>query len=124
MRRRLVASVLAATVGLAFWWALTEPLPVPPPVLFAVPALILFCAGLIAGRLGAAAGALGLLFSMLLGAVIATQLHRYYLPAHETISSFGRYLSLSFPELLAPLALAALIGLAGGVLGERLLAPR
>lgn len=124
MRRRLVASVLAATVGLGFWWALTEPLPVPPAVLFGVAALILFCTGLVAGRLGAAAAALGLLFSLLLGAVIATQLHRYYLPEHQTISSFGRFLALSFPELLAPLVLAALIGLGGGILGERLLPSR
>ena len=52
MRRRLVASIVATTVGLAFWWSLTEPLPVPLTILLGVPAAILFCAGLIAGRLG------------------------------------------------------------------------
>ncbi len=124
MRGRLVASVLATTVGLAFWWALTEPLPVPPPVLFGVPAAILFCAGVIAGRLGVAASPLALLFSLLLGSVIATRLHQYYLPAHAPIAVFGSYLSLSLPELLPPLALAALLGLAGGAAGERLLPAR
>jgi len=52
MRTRLVLSIVATTVGLAFWWALTEPLPVPPVILLGVPAAIVFCAGLIAGRLG------------------------------------------------------------------------
>ena len=33
MRRRLVASIVATTVGLAFWWSLTEPLPVPLTIL-------------------------------------------------------------------------------------------
>ena len=27
---RVFASIAASAVGLAFWWALTEPLPVPP----------------------------------------------------------------------------------------------
>jgi len=53
MRTRLIAAVTATSVGLAFWWGLTEPLPVPPVILLGVPAAILFCAGLIAGRLGA-----------------------------------------------------------------------
>ncbi len=55
MRTRLVAAVTATSIGLAFWWALTEPLPVPPVILLAVPAAILFCAGVMAGRLGAIA---------------------------------------------------------------------
>lgn len=121
MRARLVASVLATTVGLAFWWSLTEPLPVPPLVLLGVPAVVLFCSGLMAGRLGAIAAPLGLLFSLLLGSVIATQLHQYYVPAHEPISSFGHYVSLSFPELLPPLVLGGVIGLAGGLVGDRAL---
>jgi len=33
---RLLASVLATTTGLAFWWGLTEPLPVPPGILLGV----------------------------------------------------------------------------------------
>ena len=120
MRTRLVLSIIATTVGLAFWWALTEPLPIPPPILLAVPALILFCAGLIAGRLGVIASPLGLLFSLFVGSIIATQLHQYFAPATPPISSFGAFIALSFPELLAPLAFAALLGLAGGFFGERL----
>ncbi len=120
MRTRLVLSIIATTVGLAFWWALTEPLPIPPPILLAVPALILFCAGLIAGRLGVIASPLGLLFSLFVGSIIATQLHQYFAPATPPISSFGPLIALSLPELLAPLAIAAVLGLAGGFLGERL----
>jgi len=120
MRTRLVLSIIATTVGLAFWWALTEPLPIPPPILLAVPALILFCAGLIAGRLGVIASPLGLLFSLFVGSIIATQLHQYFAPATPPISSFGPLIALSLPELLAPLAIAALLGLAGGFFGERL----
>ena len=120
MRTRLVLSIIATTVGLAFWWALTEPLPIPPPILLAVPALILFCAGLIAGRLGVIASPLGLLFSLFVGSIIATQLHQYFAPATPPISSFGPLIALSLPELLGPLAIAAVLGLAGGFLGERL----
>ena len=109
MRTRLVLSIIATTVGLAFWWALTEPLPIPPPILLAVPAVILFCSGLIAGRLGVVASPVGLLFSLLVGSIIATQLHQYFAPATP-----------SFPELLWPLAVAALLGLGGGFFGERL----
>ena len=124
MRARLVASVIATTVGLAFWWALTEPLPVPPVILLAVPAAILFCSGLIAGRLGVVASPTALLFSLFVGSIIATQLHQSFVPATPPISSFGGLIALSLPELLAPLAVAAAIGLGGGVLGERLMAPR
>jgi len=121
MRRRLVLSIIATTVGLAFWWALTEPLPIPPPILLAVPALILFCSGLIAGRLGVVASPVGLLFSLFVGSIIATQLHQYFAPATQPISSFGAFVALSLPELLWPLALAAVLGLGGGFFGERLL---
>ena len=44
---RMLASVLATTTGLAFWWGLTEPLPVPPAILLGVSAAILLCAGVI-----------------------------------------------------------------------------
>ena len=121
MRTRLVLSIIATTVGLAFWWALTEPLPIPPVILLAVPALILFCSGLIAGRLGVIASPLGLLFSLFVGSIIATQLHQYFAPSTPPISSFGPFIALSLPELIAPLALAAVLGLAGGFFGERLL---
>jgi len=120
MRTRLVLSIIATTVGLAFWWALTEPLPIPPPILLAVPAVILFCSGLIGGRLGVVASPVGLLFSLLVGSIIATQLHQYFAPATPPISSFGAFVALSFPELLWPLAVAALLGLGGGFFGERL----
>ena len=64
---RLLAAVIATTTGLSFWWGLTEPLPVPPPVLLGVPAAILLCSGVIAGRLGTLAAPCALLFSLLLG---------------------------------------------------------
>jgi hypothetical protein len=121
MRARLVASVLATTTGLAFWWALTEPLPIPPPVLLAVPAAILFCAGVMAGKLGVVAAPLALLFSLFVGSIIATQLHQSFVPATQPISSFGGLIALTLPELLAPLAIAAALGVGGGLLGERLL---
>jgi len=121
MRRRLVASIIATTVGLAFWWSLTEPLPVPPAILLAVPAGILFCAGLMAGRLGALASPIALVFSLLVGSIIATQLHQYFTPATPPISSFGGLIALSLPELLLPIVVAAVLGAAGGVVGERLL---
>ena len=124
MRTRLVASVIATTVGLAFWWALTEPLPIPPVILLAIPAAILFCAGLIAGRLGVIASPTALLFSLLVGSIIATQLHQWFVPATAPISSFGGLISLSFPELVGPLAAATVLGLAGGLVGERLLPGR
>jgi hypothetical protein len=121
MRTRLVAAVIATSIGLAFWWALTEPLPVPPVVLLGVPAAILFCAGVIAGRLGAIASPVALLFSLLVGSIIATQLHQYFRPNTPPVSSFGELLVLQLPDLLIPLGAAVLLGGVGGMLGERLL---
>ncbi len=121
MRTRLVAAVIATAIGLAFWWALTEPLPVPPVILLGVPAAILFCAGIIAGRLGAIASPVALLFSLLIGSIIATQLHQYFRPNTPPVSSFGPLLVLQLPDLLIPLGTALVLGAAGGVLGERLL---
>ena len=121
MRTRLVASITATTVGLAFWWALTEPLPVPPVILLGIPAAILFCAGLIAGRLGVIAGPVALLFSLFVGSIIATQLHQYFAPNTAPISSFGALVALSWPELLVPLVAATALGAIGGFFGERLL---
>ena len=121
MRTRLVAAVTATSVGLAFWWALTEPLPVPPVILLSVPAAILFCAGLIAGRLGAIASPVALLFSLFIGSIIATQLHQAFRPNTPPVSSFGDVVVLSFPELAVPLIAAFVLGGVGGVLGERLL---
>jgi hypothetical protein len=121
MRTRLIAAVTATSVGLAFWWALTEPLPVPPVILLSVPAAILFCAGLIAGRLGAIASPVALLFSLLIGSIIATQLHQAFRPNTPPVSSFGELIVLSFPELVVPLVAAFVLGGVGGVLGERLL---
>jgi hypothetical protein len=121
MRTRLIAAVTATSVGLAFWWGLTEPLPVPPLILLAVPAAILFCAGLIAGRLGAIASPVALLFSLFIGSIIATQLHQAFRPNTPPVSSFGELMVLGLPELLVPLAAAFVLGAAGGLLGERLL---
>jgi hypothetical protein len=121
MRTRLIAAVIATSIGLAFWWGLTEPLPVPPVILLGVPATILFCAGVIAGRLGAIAAPIALLFSLFIGSIIATQLHQYFRPNSPPVSSFGDLVVLALPELLIPLAAAVVLGGAGGLLGERLL---
>jgi len=121
MRTRLLASVIATTIGLAFWWALTEPLPVPPVILLGVPAAILVCAGLIAGRLGVVAAPVALVFSLFVGSIIATQLHQYFAPATPPITSFGALIALSVPELFPPLGAAAVLGMIGGLLGDRLL---
>ncbi|MDP9251813.1 MAG: hypothetical protein M3O80_02305, partial [Chloroflexota bacterium] len=117
----LVAAVTATSIGLAFWWGLTEPLPVPPVILLGVPAAILFCAGVIAGRLGAIAAPVALLFSLFVGSIIATQLHQAFRPNSPPISSFGELLVLGLPDLLVPLGAALVLGGAGGLLGERLL---
>ncbi len=121
MRTRLIAAVTATSIGLAFWWGLTEPLPVPPIILLGVPAAILFCAGLIAGRLGAIASPVALLFSLFIGSIIATQLHQAFRPNTLPVSSFGELLVLQLPDLLAPLAAALVLGGVGGLVGERLL---
>jgi len=121
MRARLIAAVTATSVGLAFWWGLTEPLPVPPIILLGVPATILFCAGLIAGRLGAIASPVALLFSLFLGSIIATQLHQAFRPSTPPVSSFGELLTLELPQLLLPLAAALVLGGIGGMVGEQLM---
>ena len=121
---RMIASVLATTTGLAFWWGLTEPLPVPPAILFGVSAVILLCAGVIAGKLGAVAAACGLLFSLLLGSILATQMHQAFTPSFLPVSHFGGLVVLELPGILLPLALAAALGAVGGIAGERLLPSR
>ena len=121
---RMLASVLATTTGLAFWWGLTEPLPVPPVILLGVSTGILLCAGVIAGKLGVAAAPCALLFSMFLGSILATQLHQAFTPAFAPVSRFGSLLVLELPGILVPLVLAAALGAAGGFLGERLLPSR
>src|SRR5687768_2709854 len=118
---RLLAAVVATTTGLAFWWGLTEPLPVPPAILLGVPAAILLCSGVIAGRLGAVAAPCALLFSLLLGSILATQLHQAFTPSFPPVSRFGGWLALELPALLAPLALSGVLGAIGGFAGERLL---
>lgn len=120
MRTRLVASIVATAIGLAFWWALTEPLPIPPTILLGVPAAILVCAGIIAGRLGVIASPVGLLFSLLLGAIFSTTMHQVYEPLTPPVASFGPLMVLGFPELVPPLLIAAFLGLTGGLMGERL----
>lgn len=121
---RLIAAILATTTGLAFWWGLTEPLPVPPLVLFGVGSGVLFCAGVIAGRSGAIAAPCALLFSLLLGSILATQLHQAFTPGFSPVSRFGPVLALELPALLLPLAVATLLGTIGGLVGERLLPSR
>ncbi|HTJ59819.1 MAG TPA: hypothetical protein VL333_01360 [Candidatus Saccharimonadales bacterium] len=121
---RMLASVLATTTGLAFWWGLTEPLPVPPAILLGVSAGILLCAGVIAGRLGVAAAPCALLFSLLLGSILATQMHQAFTPSFAPVSRFGGLLVLELPAILIPLAIAAALGALGGAVGERLLPSR
>jgi hypothetical protein len=116
---RLVASVIACSVGLAFWWALTEPLPIPPLLLFAVPAVMLFASGIIAGRLGGVAAPVALLFSLLLGSLIGTWIHRAYEPLSPAVSSFGGIAIDAAGTLVIPLILAAALGAVGGLVGER-----
>src|SRR5258708_29632465 len=103
---RMIASVVATTTGLAFWGGLTEPLPVPPAILFGVSAGILLCAGVIAGRLGAAAAPCALLFSLFLGSILAAQMHQAFPPSFPPVSHFGSLLPLDLPPLLVPLAIA------------------
>lgn len=121
---RMLASVLATTIGLAFWWGLTEPLPVPPAILLGVSAGILVCAGVVAGRLGAAAAPCALLFSLFLGSILATQMHQAFTPSFAPVSRFGGLLVLELPAIFLPLAVAAALGAVGGLVGERLLPSR
>ena len=120
----MLASVLATTTGLAFWFGLTEPLPVPPAILLGVSAGILLCAGVIAGRLGVAAAPCALLFSLFLGSILATQMHQAFTPSCAPVSRFGGLLVLELPAIFVPLAMAALLGAIGGFAGERLLPSR
>ena len=121
---RVFASVVASAIGLAFCWALTEPLPVPPVILLGVAGAILFCAGLIAGNGGAIAAPVAFLFSLFVASIIATQLHQAFQPQSAPIDEFNGLISLHFPEVLAPLAIAIVIGAAGGWIGERMLPSR
>jgi len=121
---RVFASVVASSIGLAFWWALTEPLPVPPVILLAVAGAILFCAGVIAGKGGAIAAPVAFLFSLFVGSIIATQLHQAFRPQTAPVDEFNGLISLHFPEVLAPLAVAVAIGALGGWVGERLVPAR
>lgn len=120
---RLFASVISATMALAFWWALTEPLPLAPALLYSIPAVILFTCGVTAGRMGPLAAPIAFLFSLLLGSLIATQLHRSFVPAFQPVSRFAG-IDIDPASLLLPLAIAALLGALGGLLGERLLPTR
>jgi hypothetical protein len=121
---RVFASVVASAIGLAFWWALTEPLPVPPLILLGVAAAILFCAGLIAGNGGAMAAPVAFLFSLFVASIISTQLHQAFRPQSAPVDEFNGLISLHFPEVLAPLGIAVAIGALGGFVGERILPSR
>jgi len=122
--QRLFASVVASAIGLAFWWALTEPLPVPPVILLGVAGAILFCAGLIAGKGGVIAAPVAFLFSLFVASIIATQLHQAFRPQTLPVEEFNGLISLRFPEVLAPLAVALVIGAIGGWVGESILPSR
>ena len=118
---RVFASVVASAIGLAFWWALTEPLPVPPVILLGVAGAILFCAGLIAGNGGAIAAPVAFLFSLFVGSIISTQLHQAFRPETPPVDEFNGLISLRFPEVLGPLLIAVALGAVGGFVGERIL---
>jgi hypothetical protein len=117
---RFLGAIAASAVALAFWWALTEPLPVPAAATLAVAGVILFCAGIIAGRVGIIAAPVGFLFSLFVGSLIATQLHQAFRPETVPVEQFNSLVSVRFPELLWGLAIAALLGATGGWLGGRL----
>ena len=121
---RVFASIVASAIGLAFWWALTEPLPVPPIILLGVAGAILFCAGVIAGNGGAIAAPVALLFSLFVASIIATQLHQAFRPQTAPVQEFNGLISLHFPEVVAPLVIATIVGAFAGWLGERLLPSR
>ena len=121
---RVFASIVASAIGLAFWWALTEPLPVPPIILLGVAGAILFCAGVIAGNGGAIAAPVALLFSLFVASIIATQLHQAFRPQTAPVQEFNGLISLHFPEVVAPLVIATIVGALAGWLGERLLPSR
>ncbi len=120
---RLVASVLSCTVGLAFWWALSEPLQLHPLLLYGVPAALLFAGGIVAGRTGPLAAPVSLLFSLLLGSLIATRLHRAFVPGALPVSRFGA-MPIDAAALALPLLAAAIVGVLGGIVGERMLPTR
>ncbi len=121
---RMIGSVVATTLGLAFWWGLTEPLPIPPAILLGVSGGILVCAGIIAGRLGVAAAPCALLFSLFLGSILATQMHQAFTPSFSPVSRFGALIALELPTILLPLGVAAILGTIGGLIGERRLPAR
>jgi hypothetical protein len=111
--------VIACAVGLAFWWALTEPLPLPPVVVFSLPTVVLLASGVIAGRLGAVAAPTALLFSLFLGSLIGTWIHHAFTPLSAPVSSFHG-IAIEPASLAMPLILAAGIGAIGGLIGGRL----
>ncbi len=117
-------SVLACTVGLAFWWALTEPLPFPLPALYVLPGLMLLGSGVIAGRMGVLAAPISLLFSLFLGSLIATRLHQAFVPESVPVSHFGAQIAIEPASLVVPLVAAVVAGAIGGLLGERMLPTR
>ena len=120
---RMIGSVVATTIGLAFWWGLTEPLPIPPAILLGVSGGILVCAGIIAG-LGVAAAPCALLFSLFLGSILATRMHQAFTPSFSPVSRFGALIALELPTILLPLGVAAILGTIGGLIGERRLPAR
>jgi hypothetical protein len=116
-------AVLASTVGLAFWWALTEPLPLPLLLIYAVPVVIVLGCGVIAGRMGVLAAPIALLFSLWLGSLIATWLHHAFVPEGLPVSRFA-LLTIEPLALVWPMIAAGIVGAIGGVVGERLLPTR
>ena len=80
--------------------------------------------GLIAGNGGAVAAPVALLFSLFIASIIATQLHQAFRPESAPIEEFNGLIALRFPEVLAPLGIAVVIGAAAGWVGERLLPSR
>src|SRR5437879_13555990 len=111
---RVFGAISASAIGLAFWWAVTEPLPVPPVILLGVAGAILFCAGIIAGNGGAIAAPVAFLFSLFVGSIIATQLHQAFRPQTAPVDEFNGLISLHFAEVPQPPAVAVAVGAEGG----------
>ena len=58
---------------------------------------------------------------VLLGSILATQMHQAFTPSFAPVSHFGSLLVLELPAILVPLSIAAGLGALGGLAGERLL---
>src|SRR5439155_1421193 len=94
-RKGWLAGTLSVILGVALYGIVTFMSPISAPVAF--------------------------LFSLFIASIIATQLHQAFRPQSLPVEEFNGLISLRFPEVLAPLAVALVIGAIGGWVGERVL---